>query len=73
MHEKMIWTTKNISRDGRACSQENLTKPKSLRRTSLETLIPPTAVWRILRKNLIMKPYKLDVSSVSGGTHIEYV
>ena len=34
---------------------------KSLRGTSLETQIPPTAVWHILRKRLIMKPYKLHL------------
>ena len=34
---------------------------KSLRRTSMETLIPPTIVWRVVRKTLVMKPYKLQV------------
>ena len=34
---------------------------KSLRRTSLETQFPQATVWRILRKRLIMKPYKLQL------------
>ena len=34
---------------------------KSIRRTSMETLIPPTTVWRVVRKRLAMKPYKLQV------------
>ena len=34
---------------------------KSLRSTSLEIQIPPTSVWRILRKSMIMKPYKLQL------------
>ena len=32
---------------------------KSVRRASLETQIPQTTVWRILRKRLRFKPYKL--------------
>eukprot|EP00106_Octopus_bimaculoides_P007323 XP_014774765.1 PREDICTED: uncharacterized protein LOC106872333 [Octopus bimaculoides] len=40
--------------------QKLLRSPKnSIRRTRLETQIPPTAVWRVLRKHLLMKPYKL--------------
>ena len=27
----------------------------------METLIPPTIVWRVVRKRLIMKPYKLQL------------
>ena len=27
----------------------------------METLIPPTTVWRVVRKRLVMKPYKLQV------------
>ena len=34
---------------------------KSIRRTSMETLIPPTTVWRVVRKCLVMKPYKMQV------------
>ena len=34
---------------------------KSIRRTSMETQIPPTTVWRVARKLLVMKPYKLQV------------
>ena len=34
---------------------------KSIRRTSMDTLIPPTTVWRVVRKRLVMKPYKLQV------------
>ena len=36
---------------------------KSIRRTSMETqtLIPPTTVWRVVRKRLVMKSYKLQV------------
>ena len=30
MHEKGIWTTKNIIRDGRACLHKNLAKPKEI-------------------------------------------
>ena len=42
------------------CVRKEITQSqlKSLRRTSLETQIPPTAVWRILRKRLMMKPCK---------------
>ena len=38
-----------------------LSPKESLQMTNLETLIPPTIVWRILRKRLIMKPYKLQL------------
>ena len=34
---------------------------KSIRRTNMETLIPPTTVWRVVRKRLLMKPYKLQL------------
>ena len=34
---------------------------KSIRRTSMETLITPTTVWRVVRKRLVMKPNKLQV------------
>ena len=34
---------------------------KSIRRTSMETLIPPTTVWWVIRKRLVIKPYKLQV------------
>ena len=34
---------------------------KSTRRTSMETLIPPTTVWQVVRKRLVMKPYKQQV------------
>ena len=27
----------------------------------METLIPPTTVWRVVRKRLVMKPYKLQL------------
>ena len=27
----------------------------------METLIPPTTVWRVARKRLVMKPYKLQL------------
>ena len=29
---------------------------KSIRRTSMENLIPPTTVWQLVRKRLVMKP-----------------
>ena len=32
---------------------------KSIRRTTMETLIPGTTVWQVVRKHLVMKPYKL--------------
>ena len=41
------------------CKKILLGQKKSLRRTGQETQIPPTAVWRIQRKSLTMKPYKL--------------
>ena len=31
------------------------------RRTSMETLIPPTTVWWVVRKHLVMKSYKLQL------------
>ena len=34
---------------------------KSIRRTSMETLIPPTTIWQVVRKHLVMKPYKLQL------------
>ena len=34
---------------------------KSTRRISIKTLIPPTTVWRVVRKRLVVKPYKLQV------------
>ena len=34
---------------------------KSISRTSMETLIPPTTVLRVVRKRLVMKTYKLQV------------
>ena len=34
---------------------------KSIKRTSMETLIPSTTVWRVVRKRLVMKPYKLQL------------
>ena len=33
----------------------------SVRRTCMETLIPSTTVWQVVRKRLVMKPYKLKV------------
>ena len=33
---------------------------KSIRRTSVETPIPPTTVWRAGRKSLVVKPYELQ-------------
>ena len=45
----------------RVCKKILHSPRKSLRRTSLETQISPTTVWRILRKRLIMKPYKLQL------------
>ena len=42
--------------------QTLLRSPKrSIRRTSMETLIPPVNVWWVVRKRLVMKPYKLQV------------
>ena len=43
----------------RVCKKIMQSPRKLLRRTSLESQISPTRVWRILRKRLIMKPYKL--------------
>ena len=34
---------------------------KSIRRTSVETLMPLTTVWRVVKQSLVMKPYKLQV------------
>ena len=34
---------------------------KSVRRASAETQIPRTTVWRVLRKRLQMKPYRLQL------------
>ena len=34
---------------------------KSVRRASVETHIPRTTVWRVLRKRLQMKPYRLQL------------
>ena len=57
--EKRIWTAKNIKRVVQV-RKDILQKPKkSVGRTTLETQIPPTTARRILRKRLIMKPYKL--------------
>ena len=54
--------TSNSLREGRADSPNTLAKPKkSIRRTSMETLIPLTTVRRVVRKRLVMKPYKLQV------------
>ena len=45
VHEKMIWTTENITRDGGVCSLKILERPKKeQRRTSLEAEIPLTTV-----------------------------
>ena len=34
----------------------------------METLIPPTTVWRVVRKRLVMKPYKLqDVQAITAA------
>lgn len=43
--------------------RENLVRSpkKSIRRTSLEVNIPPTTVWRVLKKRLLIKPYKLQL------------
>ena len=38
-----------------------LSPKKSIRRTSMETLIPPTPVWRLVRKRFVMKPCKLQL------------
>ena len=34
---------------------------KSIRRTSFETKIPATTVWRVIRNDLQMRPYKLQL------------
>ena len=53
---------RSIRRDVERVNEKTLQSPKkSLRRTSLETQISPTTVWRILRKRLIMWPYKLQL------------
>ncbi|XP_036357992.1 uncharacterized protein LOC115210815 isoform X2 [Octopus sinensis] len=41
--------------------QNLLRSPKKSIRSSLETQIPPPTVWCILRKRLLMKPYKLQL------------
>ena len=43
------------------CQKLLRSSKKSLRRTSQETLIPPTTVWRVVRKRLVMKLYKLQL------------
>ena len=45
----------------RVCKKILQSPKKSLQGRSLETQIPPTTVWRILRKRLIMKNYKLQL------------
>ena len=37
---------------------------KSTKRTSMETLIPPTTAWQVARKRLVMKTYKLQLVQV---------
>ena len=45
----------------RICQTLLRSPKKSIRRTSMETLIPSTTVWRVARKRLVMKPYKLQL------------
>ena len=45
----------------RICQTLLRSPKKSIRRTSMETVIPRTTVWRVVRKRLVMKPYKLQV------------
>ena len=48
----------------RICQTLLQSPKKSIRRTSMETLIFPTTVWRVVGKRLVMKPYKLQVVQV---------
>ena len=86
MQEKMIWTTKNIRRDSRACSQQILQSPKkSLRRTTmslranLEELMQritsalQTAAHDMLQRIWEKLENRIDVCHVSGGAHIEHL
>ena len=49
---------------------------KSIRRTSMETLIPPTTVWRVVGKSLVMKPCKLlvvqDITAADKRKHKQF-
>ena len=52
----------DIIRDGRVCSQKNPAKPKGIvTENNSGNPDSPTTVWHILRKCLIMKPYKLQL------------
>ena len=57
---KRIWTTKKRQKRQLSMFVKNLAK-KSLRRRSQETQIPPATIFHILRKRLIMEPYKLQL------------
>ena len=52
--KRSVETVKRVRRKSMQSSK------KSLRRTNPETEIPPTTVWRMMRKRLIMKPCKIQ-------------
>ena len=55
-------TTSNSRREGRADSSNTLAKPQKVhKKNKYGTLILPTTVWRVVRKHLVMKPYKLQL------------
>ena len=60
MQNKKVWTTSNMDRFERVRETLLRSPKKFVRRTSLETPIPPTTVWRVVGKRLVMKPYKLQ-------------
>ena len=54
--------TSNSRKEGRADSSNTLAKPQKVhKKNKYETLILPTTVWRVARKHLVMKPYKLQL------------
>ena len=88
VHEKRIWMTKNIRRDGRACLQKNLAKAKEIITKNKYALPIPanleelkqritialqTATQDMLQRAWEELGYRIDVCSVSGGAHIEHV
>ena len=58
------WSGRHITSEEKVeCVRKKILQgpKKSLRRSGLKTQIPPTTIWRILRKRLIMKPFKLQL------------
>ena len=54
--------TSNSRKEGRADLSNTLAKPQKVhKKNKYETLILPTTVWRVVRKHLVMKLYKLQL------------